>query len=508
MLRLRLVLAGAVVGLALAAWFLPQLRRALIVDIVRWDARPSEPAPLPGGTGPGLTPAPRTRVVLIDGLSAEIANTLPAWQSVCARGTRLRVDVGFPTVSLPVETALWTGLTQQQTGVVFRADRPIVPPLDARGIPAQVPDSIAIAESHGWIVRSLGFARAEPAADPARAARDADPAGWAEQWQRRAGEAVASNVPLVFVHVLRVDDAGHKFGGTSPEYRTAASEADAILGALLATAPDARWFVASDHGHVAAGGHGGEERHVRQVEHCIAGPGVTVARGELVHIVDVARAIADSTGAKLRPESRGRPLAAAIAAPLVGDQAVPALPLGPGAGAIFLLVAGLALSTWAVRHWWLAPWWFIASCVLLVAWHGEPTMSMRLVYASRGAPFYTAYAPVLPAMLLAIAATWFGFRRVSGRRTVALARVLVAQLALPVAAVAAAITACKGWPAVFDEDVAPVVPRYTAWMSPLLVMVSLGAAAVALAALATLVRPPSDRSARAEPPRNEPAAAP
>ena len=106
----------------------------------------------------------------------------------------------------------------------------------------------------------------------------------------------------------------------------------------------------------------------------------------------------------------------------------------------------------------------------------------------------------LPAVALAVIATVFGLRRTT------IARVIVAQMALPLAAVAAAITATGAWPAVFGEHVAPVVPRYTAWLSPLLLMVAHGAAAVALAGLARLVRPGSDRSEPAAPPRSEPEA--
>ncbi|MGN6104312.1 MAG: hypothetical protein ACTHU0_04350, partial [Kofleriaceae bacterium] len=186
MWKARLAAVAVAAALAVVAWFLPQLRRELIHDIVRSDAAPSDPAPLPGGTGPGLLPSPRTRVVLIDGLSAEVAATLPVWSATCKRGVTLRVDVGFPTVSLPVEAALWTGLTQQQTGIVYRADRPIIPPLDARGIPAQIAGSIAIAENHGYIVRSLGFATAEPAAAPERVHQDAETEGWKAQWEPRA----------------------------------------------------------------------------------------------------------------------------------------------------------------------------------------------------------------------------------------------------------------------------------------------------------------------------------
>ncbi len=497
MLRYRLTLAISILALSVIAWFLPQLRRALIHDVVTWDARTSDPAPLPAGTGPGLAPVARTRVILVDGLAESVAKTLPAWTATCKRGVTLRVDVGFPTISLPVEVALWTGLTQQQTGVVFRDHRPLVPPL-AKSIPAQVAGSVAVAEYYGWIVRSLGFAHTEPAADPTKPADDATPDAWKTQWEARALAAVTSDARLAFVHVLRVDTTGHKHG-LGADYTRVAGEADAIVGRLVAADPAARWFLLSDHGHLEVGGHGGEEARVRQVQACIAGPGITPgSTGALVHVVDVARAIADSTGAKLDVQSRGRPYAAALAAPLERDQAVPPMALGTGAAAIFVLVAGFALVTWGVRRWWLAPWWFVVACVSLFVIRGEPTLSTRMIYGPQGREMWLVW---LPALGLAVAATVIGLRRTT------IARVMVAQMALPLAAAAAVITACGGWPAVLGEHVAPVVPRYTAWMSPMLLMVAHGAAAVALAALATLVRPRSDRYERPEPPRSAPAAA-
>jgi hypothetical protein len=510
MWKWRIAAALVVAGLAALAWLLPGVRKDLIQAIVKWDARPAEPAPLPTGTGPGLAPAARTRVIVVDGLSEEVAATLPAWSAVCARGVTMRIDVGFPTVSLPVAVSLWTGLTQQQTGIMNRYNRPLAPPLGAHGIPAQVPGSIAIVEgvmvkkgealkpgNYGWIVRSLGFAHTEPAADPKRATADADAEAWSRQWEERARAAAAGDAPLVLVHLMRVDVAGHQHG-LSEEYRRIARENDATVGALVAAAPDARWFLLSDHGHIPTGGHGGEERAVRQVQGCIAGPGVTPARGGLVHVVDVARALADSTGATLDREARGRPLSVALAAPLHRDQAVPPLAPAAGALAIFALVAGLALSAWAVRRWWLAPWWFIAAGALLLIVRGQPTLSMPMVYAPDGKLMWTAWAAALP---LAAVATFLGLR------TTTLARVVLAQLAIPLAAAAAALTACGAWPALLGEQVAPVVPRYTAYTSPLLLMASHGAAAVALAVLAKLVLPTSGRRAPAAPPRTAPAAA-
>jgi hypothetical protein len=451
------------------------------------------------------------RVVLVDGLSASVAATLPNWRAVCERGAQLMVDVGFPSVSLPVEAELWTGLTQQQSGIVFRSDVPVIPPL--HGIPSQVAESRAVAENHGWIVRSLGFAHTEPAADPNDVAKD-DPT-WRE-WISHARAAVTSDTRLAFVHILRVDTAGHRTGRDSPLYRTEAGVADAILGGLVAAQPDARWFVVSDHGHLATGGHGGEEREVRQVEGCIAGPGVPHTRGGPVHIVDVSRMLADSLGVSLDRDARGRVFGAAISAPLTGDLAVPAVPLQRGALGIVIVALAIALTYLMARTWWQAPWWWLVGVVSFVVVHGEPTLSKPIVWAPTGQAMYVTW---LPSLAIAIIATWFGVTSIdtappsggaasAGKAGLATAtiRVVLAQLALPCAAVAAAITASGAWPFVFGEHVAPIAPHVTAWLSPLVLIAAHGCAAVALAVLARFVQLAFDRRSPPVSPSTAPAA--
>src|SRR5260221_4954872 len=111
--RGRLLRAVAIAtALGVVAWLLPVARHRILHALTWWDAAPSEPAALPpADSGPALPPATRVRVILIDGLAATTARRLPAWTATCARGTRLAVDAGFPTVTLPVEVALWTRLT-------------------------------------------------------------------------------------------------------------------------------------------------------------------------------------------------------------------------------------------------------------------------------------------------------------------------------------------------------------------------------------------------------------
>ncbi|MCB9563906.1 MAG: alkaline phosphatase family protein [Kofleriaceae bacterium] len=209
-------------------------------------------------------------MVLLDGLTRAAAHGA-ALDALCARGLDVVVDVGFPTKSMTVQRVLWTGLTAQQSGAAARNVWTPVPP---GAVPAAVPGSVAVVEAYRPIAGSFGFTRLEPdaAADSADAAARPDAvAAWRDHgFAAAARDAVAGDAPLVLVHVLAIDEAGHRGGPGTVRYRAAVARADALLGELVAAAPHARWLVTSDHGHVAGGGHGDVEDVVRRVRACVA----------------------------------------------------------------------------------------------------------------------------------------------------------------------------------------------------------------------------------------------
>nr|HEX4319197.1 alkaline phosphatase family protein [Kofleriaceae bacterium] len=407
-----------------------------------------------------------TRVVLIDGLRGDLARELPAWSALCARGTSLEVDVGFPTVSLPVEVALWTGLTQQQTGITSNGgEHALAPTLAARGIasvPSQVFGSLAVAENHAWIAGSLGFSVVEDGGDTLKAVR--------------------SEAGLVFVHVLRVDAAGHRSGAASDAYRAAARDADAELGRLVAAVPNARWFALSDHGHLQAGGHGGDERALRRVSACIAGPGTDATPrsgpGAVVRAIDVARAIADSTGVRVDSRSRALPLDVAVATDH-GEPPLPSPSLAATLVALALLAAGVAVTVAACRARLTAyPWWWPLAGALVWIVRGEPTQSMAITFQGSGWLLASAYGAALP---VAAGCAFVAARRVGPVRGA------IGQLALPLAATGAAITLAAGWPTVFGGDVSPDMPRYGALAPCLMLAVAHAAVATALGVISAAV---------------------
>jgi hypothetical protein len=440
-------------------------------------APPSLPLPAdPARAAHGVAPVDRVRVVLLDGLGQADARRLPGLSALCRDGLDLEIDVGFPTVSLPVQAALWTGLTQQQSGIQFVGKR-IAPPLD--GVPARVPGSIALAESHAFIIESLGFGLTRPL--PGELWSEATRQAWEERgFTAAAAAAVASAAPLVFVHVLRIDDAGHRHGGASAEYAAAAAWADAALVALHGAAPDARWLVLSDHGHTAAGGHGGSAPAIRLVRACLVEPGLAgavTAGTPRLHLVDLARVLSDSLAVELPPGAAGRPLHAALAAPPSPGATLPR----PGAVRVALAVAvgllALVATLLAARfrvH--LLPWWAVIGYASLVALEGVPSLSTRMIYSPLGKVMYEA---ALPGILVLAAVAGLTCRA-------APLRLVVSQLALPLAALAGSLILCHGQP--------PLLPGVTAHASFLYVLSLSGCVVVGLALLASAVPRWFDRS--------------
>jgi hypothetical protein len=258
--------------------------------------------------------------------------------------------------------------------------------------------------------------------------------------------------------------------------------------------------VLADHDHIRHsknGGHGSEERDIRVVRACIAGPGVPVGSGGPIHITDFARAIADSLGVTLAADAPGRPLQAAMAAPVDDDDVLPTVPRDRAIVAWALVLAAVAATVWAARKRVLTyPWWWAIAMLALVLLERAPTLSTPMIYKPKGLDMAQAMAPGLGVLavtlMLALRAGW--------------TRALVAQLALPVTGTFAILVACGGAPLLAGDAVCPIVPLWTGWLSPLLLLLSAASGVAALVLLATAVLSASGPSAPPGTRRSEPAA--
>jgi len=475
----RWLVALGLVALAVAALW---LRRVFVLSFFVDGAPGAAPALTPAGARVSTLPSSaRVRVVLLDGLSAQHADRMPGLGGLCREGLDLRVDMGFPTVSLPVQHVLWTGRTQQQSGIWYRIPRLPEPPVDA--LPRRVPESVGVAESHADIVQSFGFERAEPAADDETV--DAPDSAWRrEGFPAAALAAVSGPARLAFVHVLRIDEAGHASGSASPAYAMAVASADALLLRLrAAAAPATTWVVLADHGHRPAGGHGGEEAEIRVVRACIVGPGIAAADHRTrapIHLVDLHHALAELLGT-VDASTPGRPIAFALEHP-DPEATLPRPSTARMVIAIALVLAGFGAAIASVglrvQAW---PWWLPVAYVSAIALLGWPTLSNPAIYPRYAGDMLMAGLP--GAVVLAIA----GLR---GTRRDGLRRTIVAQGMPVLALLLACLVACGGLSLALGlADVPPLVPIFTAHASLAFALTALGS--LVLAVVVVLAREPS-----------------
>ncbi len=438
---------------------------------------------------PARLAAPRTgplhpvRVLLVDGLGEATADRLPALSRLCNEGLRLRVDAGFPSVSLPVQHVLWTGAWQNESGVEFAVAQLRRPALES--LPELVTrrsgSAIAIAESHREVAASFPFSHVVA---PRAGAR---PQAALELQQEVLVEA-QSSAPLVFVHTLAVDEAGHRGGALSPGYREAALRSDELLAALLQVRqPEWTLLVLADHGHLAGGGHGDLEDEVRFVRACVAGPGLPAGRSATATMPDLTALIADRLGIERPAACAGRSLADLLAG------APPPLQAGPGMLGLRLLLAllaagaGLALALRAARAVLtsrgedhartaspparillaLSPLGLALGALSLLAL-GPPSLSRGYVYPALSLPLL---ATGLAVALLVALQLWTA-RDLGAPRAPSLL-LLGVGLLTP----ALLLVALAGWPV----RLPPLVPYVSAWASALLELAACGLVGLALA---------------------------
>lgn len=467
----------AFVVLSLLAIAAGVLRKATIARFFP-DGRPGEAPELtqPDAVEPdaATAPAPRVRVVLLDGLGRDSAERMPTLSRHCATGIDTAVDVGFPTVSLPVQHVLWTGRTQQQSGIQYRVERLETPPADA--LPVRVPGSMAIAESHRDIVHSFGFSHVEPPLDR----DDIEPKGssWrTDEFDPIATAAIGSDAPLVFVHVLRIDEAGHSDGASSVAYADAAKAVDQLLAGWIAADPApgrTRWFVLADHGHRPAGGHGDAEPHVRIVQACIFGDLQAAEREEApIHLVDVHRALADALGVPPGDDSTGRPLSFARMH-ADRDATLPHAPSWRIALAAFVALAIVIVSAWGRRTWLREslPWPTVAMLVAIVVL-GRPSLSNPVVYPPLGTSVMVAALPGLLWLLVALV------RARVHDEPLALLR---SHMGAATAAVVGLAIVC-GVPGALLGGPPPLLPFVTGWLSMAISVLAAGFVTAAIAVL-------------------------
>jgi hypothetical protein len=130
---------------------------------------------------------------------------------------------------------------------------------------------------------------------------------------------------FTLIHIDQVDYAGHHEGGPqSPNWNAAASRADALLGEILGKLDLSQdvIFVASDHGQIDRGGHGGNEPIVLLEPFVLAGAHVKPGNYGDVNMVDVAPTLAVLLGTNLPATAQGQARTAMLDLTPTQQQAV------------------------------------------------------------------------------------------------------------------------------------------------------------------------------------------
>jgi hypothetical protein len=119
----------------------------------------------------------------------------------------------------------------------------------------------------------------------------------------------AGSDQLVLIHIDQVDYAGHHEGGPiDPRWEAAARRADELLRSIAASLDLSQdtLLVASDHGQIDRGGHGGDEPVTLREPLVLTGAGVKPGHYRDVNMVDVAPILAVMLGLNLPATSQGK----------------------------------------------------------------------------------------------------------------------------------------------------------------------------------------------------------
>jgi hypothetical protein len=227
------------------------------------------------------TPEPalvRTVVlVIVDGLREDVSRTsMPTLATLRGYGSDVSLTAPQPSLSFPNWTTILTGASPVISGVTTNN-------YFQRVIPPSLVDTVRGAGKRVVVVAPAEFGRLYGVgAESGVLLYQQAPERYlsttlVDDTLRLSREATAN---LIVVHLPDVDNAGHAYGGASPQYRETASKVDAEIQRLVqALQSDHTTFViVADHGHTDSGGHGGWEPSVVQVPGVFAGAGIRLGQ--------------------------------------------------------------------------------------------------------------------------------------------------------------------------------------------------------------------------------------
>jgi arylsulfatase A-like enzyme len=286
-------------------------------------------APLPAAAQGRV---PKVMLIGIDGVRPDVLRRVatPNLDALIRSGAFSdRARTGLPTLSGPSWASMLTGVWKEKHGILsnefpFPENR-----LD------EYPDFLTRVERLAPALRTFAVADWPPLvkgqtgtgsvsgppvvgdAVDSKLFFDGEGVGWAAADELSVDAAVrelAENDPAaLFVYLGNPDEVSHHTGSIEDEYRASIVRADRMVGRLVQavarrrTVADEDWLilVATDHGRLPGGGHGGDSEEERTIFILASGPAARV--GTIAgppSIVDVAATALRHLGFGPRPEWR------------------------------------------------------------------------------------------------------------------------------------------------------------------------------------------------------------
>lgn len=274
--------------------------------------------------------ARRVFLVIIDGLRVRESIGLPYLDELRRRGIEANAASHYPTFSRPNYVSIVTGVQPMWSGVRSNHyDAPVL--LDSlmdRASEAGLESGFVSNYSPGlprMFTREVG--ESPDSVSYVSDFHDMHYVRWPGGFVLATHLLIDRRYPLVLMHLGEVDQAGHEFGGDSPEYLAATRSVDEQLRSALADVDLTRdaVVVVADHGHTDWGGHGGLEPEVVEVPLIMAGAGVRPAAAiSGARLIDVAPTVATLLGVRPPGHGLGRTLTDALILPRDTSTAIQA----------------------------------------------------------------------------------------------------------------------------------------------------------------------------------------
>ena len=280
----------------------------------------------------GSARVPKVMLIGIDGVRPDVLRQVstPHLDGLIRGGAFSdRARTGLPTLSGPSWASMLTGVWKEKHGILSNSF-----PFPANHHD-EYPDFLTRIERARPALRTFAVADWSPLVQPQRGEGavvgppvvgdavdsrlffDGDALGWAAADERSVAAAVrelTENDPAaLFVYLGNPDEVSHHTGSIEDEYRASIGRADRMIGRLLAAVRGRRsvasedWLilVATDHGRLPNGSHGGDSDEERTIFFLASGG--AARRGTIATppaIVDVAATALAHLGLGPRPEWR------------------------------------------------------------------------------------------------------------------------------------------------------------------------------------------------------------